>query len=341
MPIGIAGMLFVWFRMPDYREANARPLDVLGMILFSSGIALLSYVLEVFGEHRLGAGGILGLLAISLLLLFGYGLHAARTAFPLLHLTLFRIRTFFTAVSGSFITRLGIGGAPFLLPLLYQVGLGLTPVQSGLLIMPQALASMSTKFLLPRILARFGYRSVLVCNTLALGVLLMLFGTIGPATPVWLIVLQALCYGMLDVVAVHQHEHPGLCRRAARPDQRRQHHRQHAAATVGQLRRGGGGPDDGVFPAGGNDGQPAPDDRRPAQGVLAAGRLYPGVDPGLRPAETRRRRCRRRQRPAHRRSQGLNYQAVHLCLASHSAVRSASPSLSVPGTSIFHVPLGR
>ena len=196
IPFGIIGAILVWLKMPDYRGAP-RPLDFLGLILFSSGVALLSYVLEVFGEHRLGTGGILGLLTISLLLIFGYGLHAARTAFPLLHLTLFRIRTFATAVSGSFITRLGIGGAPFLLPMLYQIGLGLTPVQSGLLIMPQALASMSTKFLLPRVLERFGYRNVLICNTLALGGMLMLFGTIHPGTPIWIIVIQALIYGVL------------------------------------------------------------------------------------------------------------------------------------------------
>jgi MFS family permease len=98
-------------------------------------------------------------------------------------------------VSGSFFTRLGIGGVPFLLPLLYQVGLGFTPIQSGLLIMPQAIASMSTKFLLPRILNRIGYRGVLISNTVILGLLLMLFATIGLRTPVWIIALQAFIYG--------------------------------------------------------------------------------------------------------------------------------------------------
>ena len=116
---------------------------------------------------------------------------------PLLRLGLFRIRTFAAAVSGSFFTRLGIGGVPFLLPLLYQVGLGLTPVQSGLLIMPQAAAAMSTKFFMPKILDRVGYRAVLVSNTVILGLLLMLFATIGPGTPIWLIVVQAFCYGAL------------------------------------------------------------------------------------------------------------------------------------------------
>ena len=94
------------------------------MILFGSGIALLSYVLEIFGDHRVRAAEVLGLAALAIALLVGYGLYASRIAYPLLDLALFRIRTFSTAVSGGFFTRLGMGGVPFLLPLLYQVGLG-------------------------------------------------------------------------------------------------------------------------------------------------------------------------------------------------------------------------
>jgi EmrB/QacA subfamily drug resistance transporter len=195
IPIGIFGLLMVYLHLPDYREENTHPLDIVGLILFGSGIALLSYVLEIFGEHTLSVREILGLLMLSLVLLSGYFVHAKGTPYPLLQLKLFGIRTFRAAVSGSFFTRLGIGGIPFLLPLLYQVGLGFSAVQSGLLIMPQAIAAMSTKFLMPKILARVGFRGVLISNTVILGVLLMLFGTIGVATPVWLIVLQAFCYG--------------------------------------------------------------------------------------------------------------------------------------------------
>ncbi|MGB7038917.1 MAG: DHA2 family efflux MFS transporter permease subunit [Xanthobacteraceae bacterium] len=195
LPVGIAGLILVYLHLPDYREPNTKPLDIVGLILFGSGVALLSYVLEIFGEHTLSPGEILGLLSISLALIAGYGLHGGQIAFPLLQLSLFRIRTFSAAVSGSFFTRLGIGGVPFLLPLLYQVGLGFSPVQSGLLIMPQALAAMSTKFLMPKILERVGFRSVLISNTIILGVLLMLFATVGTGTPLWVIVLQAFCYG--------------------------------------------------------------------------------------------------------------------------------------------------
>lgn len=195
IPIGLAGLYLVYRHLPDYREQRSRRLDIVGLILFGSGIALLSYVLEVFGEHTLGGREILALLAISCVLLLGYGLHTVRTAYPLLRLALFRIRTFRAAVTGSFLTRLGVGGIPFLLPLLYQVGLGFSPVQSGLLMMPQAIAAMSLKLTMPRILARFGYRTVLIANTIVLGAMIMVFATIGMHTPVWLIVLQLFCFG--------------------------------------------------------------------------------------------------------------------------------------------------
>jgi EmrB/QacA subfamily drug resistance transporter len=198
VPIGLTGLYLVYRHLPDYRERDTPPLDTLGLLLFSCGIALLSYVLEVFGEHQLGTEAILALLLLSALLLAAYGLHAARALHPLLLLGLFRLRTFRAAVGGSFLTRISIGGIPFLFPLLYQVGLGYTPIQSGLLMMPQAFAAMSLKMTMPRILARFGYRAVLVSNTAMLGLLIMLFATIGAATPVWLIVAQLFFYGFFQ-----------------------------------------------------------------------------------------------------------------------------------------------
>ncbi|HKB82037.1 MAG TPA: DHA2 family efflux MFS transporter permease subunit [Burkholderiales bacterium] len=195
VPIGLIGLYLVYRHLPDYREQRTHPLDVVGLILFGAGIALLSYVLEVFGEHTLSGREMLMLIAISALLLAGYGLHSARLAHPLLQLALFRIRTFRAAVSGSFFTRLGIGGIPFLFPLLYQVGFGFSAVQSGLLMMPQALAALSLKMATPHILTRFGYRQVLISNTVMLGLIILLFATIGVQTPIWLIVVQLFCFG--------------------------------------------------------------------------------------------------------------------------------------------------
>jgi EmrB/QacA subfamily drug resistance transporter len=195
LPIGLLGLYLVYRHLPDYREKHTHPLDIIGLILFGSGIALLAYLLEVFGEYTLSIFAMLGLLAISGVLLTCYGLHATRNEFPLLRLVLFRIRTFRASVSGSFFTRLGIGGIPFLFPLLYQVGLGFTPIQSGLFMMPQVIAAMSLKIMTPDILRFFGYRNVLISNTVILGLMIMLFATIGVGTPVWLIVAQVFVFG--------------------------------------------------------------------------------------------------------------------------------------------------
>ena len=195
VPVGLAGLYLVYRFLPDYREEKTHALDIVGLILFGSGIALLSYVLEVFGENRLSEGEMFGLLGLSLVLLTGYGIRATQTAFPLLQLGLFKLRTFRSAVGGSFFSRLGLGGIPFLFPLLYQIGLGFTPIESGLLVMPQALAAMGLKVIVPKILARLGYRTVLIGNTLILGVLIMLFATIDVGTPMWRIALQSFILG--------------------------------------------------------------------------------------------------------------------------------------------------
>jgi Na+/melibiose symporter-like transporter len=113
-------------------------------------------------------------------------------------MNLFLLRTFRIAVSGSFVTRLGIGGVPFLLPLLYQVGLGLPAWKSGLLMMPAALGAMGMKMASAHILKRCGYRQVLVFNTLLIGATIAMFATVGPRTPLAVIVAIGLAQGLFN-----------------------------------------------------------------------------------------------------------------------------------------------
>jgi len=245
LPIGLLGLYMVRKYLPDY-HGERRPLDLPGLILFGIGIGLLAYVLEVFGEHSIGGEYVLGLLVISLLALAGYGFRAARIEYPLLRLGLFRIRTFRASAAGGFFTRLGIGSIPFLFPLLYQVGLGFTPIQSGLMMMPQAIAAMSMKVVMPKILRRFGYRTVLTSNTVILGVMILLFATIGAATPIWLVVIQVFIFGFFHVAPIFEHEHAGVCGCGTGAIERGERHRKHAAADVHQFCGGDGVAGDGV-----------------------------------------------------------------------------------------------
>ena len=198
VPVGLAAQLLIHRHMPDYYGDGPRPLDVVGLVLFGAGTALLSWLLEIFGEHHIDVTSAAILLLLSISLLGAYAWHARQLRHPLLRLTLFRVRTFRVSVVGGFITRLGLGGIPFLLPLLYQLGLGLPAWQSGLLMMPAAAAAMGMKLISVRVLRRFGYRRVLIANTLMIGVTICMFAGITPATPILLIVLLGLTQGFFN-----------------------------------------------------------------------------------------------------------------------------------------------
>jgi EmrB/QacA subfamily drug resistance transporter len=198
VPVGLLALFLVHRYMPDYHGHEKRPLDVIGLILFSSGTAILSWLLEIFGEHTLDPMTAGLMLALSIALLGAYVWHASEREYPLLRLSLLKVRTFRISVLGGFITRLGVGGLPFLLPLLYQLGLGLPAWHSGLLMMPTAAAAMGMKLIAPKMLARFGYRQVLVTNTICIGITIGLFSLVGPGTPTAAILGIGLLQGFFN-----------------------------------------------------------------------------------------------------------------------------------------------
>lgn len=198
VPVGVAALWIIHRYMPDYRGDARRPLDYIGLVLFGSGIALLSWLLEVFGEHNIDGTSAAVLFLISLALLGAYVLHARQVKHPLLRLNLFRVRTFRVSVAGGFVTRLGVGGLPFLLPLLYQLGMGLPAWQSGLLMMPAAAAAMGMKLISRRVLGRWGFKRVLVANTLLIGVVISLYSLVSETTPIPVIVCLGLTVGFFN-----------------------------------------------------------------------------------------------------------------------------------------------
>jgi len=105
------------------------------------------------------------------------------------------VRSVWVALAGGLFTRLGISGMFLLLVLFLQVGCGWSPMMAGLMMVPQALGSISAKWAINRALIHFGYRRLLLGNTLMVAVLLAAFALLGPTSPVWLIALLTFLYG--------------------------------------------------------------------------------------------------------------------------------------------------
>lgn len=195
VPIGLAAVWLAYRYLPDYRSEARRALDVVGLLLFGISTMLVSWLLGVFGDHPAAAvSPVVALVAVSALL--AYVWHASRTPHPLLDLALFRIRTFRVSTLGGFVTRLSLGAMPWLLPMVYQLALGLPAWQAGLLMVPAAVAAMVMKVGSEKILARHGFRNVLVVNTVLMGVTIGLFSLVEAATPLWLISLLGLAQGL-------------------------------------------------------------------------------------------------------------------------------------------------
>jgi MFS family permease len=124
-------------------------------------------------------------------------LHARRHPRPLLDLNLFRLATYRAGVVGGSLFRIGIGASPFLLPLMLQIGFGLSAVQSGLLTFASAVGAIFMKTLAATILRRAGFRRVLLWNALAASTMLCAFGLFRPSTPHLVIVATLLVSGCL------------------------------------------------------------------------------------------------------------------------------------------------
>ncbi len=300
LPFAAAGIWMVHRYMPDFRDDLLPPLDRVGFLLFGAGIALLSYVLEVFGEHNLPAGHLSLLLAAAVVLLGAYGWHAQRTPSPVLVLALFRIRTFRLSVIGGFVTRLGVGGMPFLLPLLYQLGLGYAPWQAGLLTMPTAAAAMLMKLSSRPLLARFGHRTILITNTAdRRGP--HPFHLDRPRCPGLGHSRAQFLPGILHVAAVHEHEFAHLRRRLGPGREQGEQHCQHRPADVAQLRRRLGVARGGLVPARPESEQSRRNRAGTAPCVHRHGATHHGLVPHLLGPAGQRRQQRQQPRPRARR----------------------------------------
>nr|WP_321241499.1 multidrug transporter subunit MdtD [uncultured Tolumonas sp.] len=197
LPIGLVGCILAFFFMPNIREITA-PFDWKGYLCFSSGIVLLSIAIQRLGEAGASLVAFLALALPGLFALYAYFWHSQRHPHALFSRTLFKNPSFRIGIIGNLIARLGSGALPFLTPLFLQVALGFSPTHAGLTMMPIALGAMSTKLLANRVVLRFGYRPVLMTNTLLLGALITGFATVNHATPYALLLFYLTLLGVFN-----------------------------------------------------------------------------------------------------------------------------------------------
>jgi hypothetical protein len=166
-------------------------------MLFGAGLALLQAAIELVG-HPLGSSGItMTSFGTAAILLCSYVRHFRRANQPIINLDLLSIRSFRTGVLSGGLSRIGINGIPYLLPLLLQIGLGRSAVESGVL---TAFASVGMVMVRPYaayLLRRYGFSGLLTMNAVLGAVSIAAFAGLETDSPDSLILLLILAFSMM------------------------------------------------------------------------------------------------------------------------------------------------
>jgi EmrB/QacA subfamily drug resistance transporter len=183
VPIGLIGIVLATRYIEDVRAQNLERFDLAGMVLAGLGVAGLAFGLSVVGLGLVPLPIVAGLLATGAIFMAAYVVHARRTPMPVLDFSLVRIPTFRANVVGGSLFRLGIGALAFLLPLMLQLGFDYTPLESGLVTFTAAVGAFTMKTFAARIIRRFGFRRILIVNSLIASALTAACGLFTPQTP--------------------------------------------------------------------------------------------------------------------------------------------------------------
>jgi EmrB/QacA subfamily drug resistance transporter len=198
VPLGVLGIVLVTLFFDNPKEGDARPFDMFGFVLTGAALFCMMYAIEAAGRGRgdLGELGILIVLGIAAGTLARW--HLRRAKHPVLDLSVFRITTFQTGISGGSLFRAGAGSLVFLLPLLLQVVFGMTAFASGTITFATAVGSISMKMAAKPILRRYGFRKVIIVNSLISAATIVMCGFFTAATPVLLIFVLLLVAGFFQ-----------------------------------------------------------------------------------------------------------------------------------------------
>ncbi|MDF2940811.1 MAG: putative multidrug efflux protein [Gammaproteobacteria bacterium] len=196
VPIGLLGCFFVFkFIKNDILDPN-KLFDWLGFILLGSSLAGLLIGLDSITDPIFPWAMTQSLLILSASLLVVYFLYARHRPHAVVNTSIFKSVNFSLTTIGNSLFRISSGGIPFLMPLIFQLEFGLSALQSGLLVAPMALGMLIMKSQVKSIIQKFGFRNILLFNSIIVALLLTQLSWITIGLPLWAIVCLVFIYGL-------------------------------------------------------------------------------------------------------------------------------------------------
>ncbi len=182
-PLGLIGIVLSILWIGNNREDADRPFDWTGFISSAVACTTLMYGLELVGQQPTPWLTIFLLLVVSVLTGMLMVWHSNRHTAPLISLSSLSIQTFAVTIRGGSLFRIAISVIPFLLPLLFQIGFGLTAFRSGLLVLAVFAGNLGMKTVTTPVIRRFGFRRVLIGNGLLTALSLFACALLSPTMP--------------------------------------------------------------------------------------------------------------------------------------------------------------
>lgn len=199
LPVGILGLIATMRYMPTFLSTEgSKTFDIYGFLL--CGIFMLSTTigLEGIGEFHFPISVTSALIFLGIASLILYFIYATRKSAPIFSINIFHVHNFRIGLLGNILTRLGNGAMPFLTPLLLQIGLGYSPMEAGMAMIPMTVGAIIAKRFVTRLVHRFGFKPVLILNTMILGIMIASYSLITPSMNPWTMLAIFAIFGLIN-----------------------------------------------------------------------------------------------------------------------------------------------
>ncbi|CAM2147069.1 MFS transporter [Pararobbsia alpina] len=197
VPFGIAAIAFVFALVRNERDPAHKGLDVVGFVLSGISLICLMYGTELASREATGLALPLSLIAAAIVIGVLSFAHSARYPHPLIEYALLKVPTFsVTVVSGS-LSRIGINAVPYLMPLLFQIGFGMSAFNSGLLLLVSALGNFGMKALTTPAMQKLGFRLTCIVGVGGAGLFTVACGWVNPGTMLVWTLIVVFAYGAM------------------------------------------------------------------------------------------------------------------------------------------------